>query len=156
MRAVYLKPTLSETRGEISHDKSIAGLHPEIIVTFSQYSAYPLLDRQYAIGHTFIIRCLFLTTTIWLQSSKYSKELKRTLEWRMRSNVLSFVYKSAPNEPNALMWGLDCKPALRHPQTVCILFAANQNLSVFCANTKRTKCPWCPWVSFARLRFVEN
>ncbi len=32
----------SGARGEISNDKSIAGLHPEIIVIFSRYSAYPL------------------------------------------------------------------------------------------------------------------
>ncbi len=57
---------------------------------------------------------------------------------------------SAPNvsptarEPNARMCGWDCEPALRHPQTVCIPFAANQNLSVFCMNTKRIGCIGCP------------
>ncbi len=45
--------------------KSIAGLHPKIIITFSQFSAHPLQDRQYAICYSFIIRCLFLPTTIW-------------------------------------------------------------------------------------------
>ncbi len=34
-------------------------------------------------------------------------------------------------EPNASMCGWDYEPALRHPQIVLILFAANQNLSVF-------------------------
>ncbi len=48
MGADYLKPTLKGKR-EISNGKSIAGLHPEISVIFSQYSAYLLQDRQYAI-----------------------------------------------------------------------------------------------------------
>ncbi len=38
----------------MSNDKSIAGLHPEIIVIFSQYSAYPLQDRQSAIFLSFV------------------------------------------------------------------------------------------------------
>ncbi len=46
-------------------------------------------------------------------------------------------------EPNARMCGRGCEPALRHPQTVCILFAEKQNLLVFCANTKRTGCAGC-------------
>ncbi len=48
-------------------------------------------------------------------------------------------------EPNVRMCGWDCKPVLRRPQTVCLPFAANQNLSVFCANTKRTGCVRCPF-----------
>ncbi len=59
-------------------------------------------------------------------------------------------------EPNACMCGRDCEPVLRHPRTVRILFAANQNLSLFCANTKRTGCASMHQVSFTRLRFVEN
>ncbi len=54
------------------------------------------------------------------------------------------------------MSGWDCKPALRHPQTVRIPFAANRNLLVFWANTKRTGCASMHWVSFVRLRFMEN
>ncbi len=34
-------------------------------VTFSQFSAHPLQDRQYAICHNFIIHRLFLPTTMW-------------------------------------------------------------------------------------------
>ncbi len=48
-------------------------------------------------------------------------------------------------EPNARMCGWDCKPALCHLRTVRILFAVNQNLSVFCAHTKRTGCAGCPF-----------
>ncbi len=48
-------------------------------------------------------------------------------------------------EPNAHMCGRDCEPVLRHLQTVCIPFAVNRNLSVFCANTKRTGCARCPF-----------
>ncbi len=33
-----------------------------------------------------------------------------------------------------------CGPVLRRPRLVRIPFAANQNLSVFCSNTKRTGC----------------
>ncbi len=61
MGAGYLKPTLRGKRG----NKSIAGLHPETIFIFSQYNAYPLQDREYAIFNTFIIRRLFLPTTMW-------------------------------------------------------------------------------------------
>ncbi len=64
METGYLKPTLGGKRG-ISNDKSIAGLHPEIIVIFSQYSAYPFQDKQYAICNTFIIHCLFFSTAMW-------------------------------------------------------------------------------------------
>ncbi len=39
-------------------------------------------------------------------------------------------------EPNACMCGWDCNPALRHLQTFCIPFAANQNLSVFLGEHK--------------------
>ncbi len=52
-------------RGEIYNDKSIAGLHPEIIFIFSQYSVYLLQDRQYAICNTFNICRLFLFTAMW-------------------------------------------------------------------------------------------
>ncbi len=48
-------------------------------------------------------------------------------------------------EPNASMCGQDCKPALRRPQMVHIPFTKNRNLSVFCANTKRTGCAGCPF-----------
>ncbi len=48
-------------------------------------------------------------------------------------------------EPNARMCGWDCKPALHCLRMVSIPFAANQNLSVFCANTKRTGCAGCPF-----------
>ncbi len=47
-------------------------------------------------------------------------------------------------EQNARMCGWDCEPALCHPRTVRIPFAANWNLSVFCANTKRIGCTECP------------
>ncbi len=47
-------------------------------------------------------------------------------------------------EPNARMCGQDCKPVLCHPRTVGISFATNQNLSVFRANTKKTRCAGCP------------
>ncbi len=59
-------------------------------------------------------------------------------------------------KPNARMCGWDCEIALRRPQTVCILFTTNQNLSVFCSNTKRTGCASMHWVSFIRLRFAKN
>ncbi len=87
--------------------------------------------------------------------------------------VLSLVYMSAPNgswttrkqfanqmcvcvdgtvnlrcaicEPNVRMCGWDCGPVLRHLRTVHIPFAANWNLLVFCANTKRTGCAGCPF-----------
>ncbi len=48
-------------------------------------------------------------------------------------------------EPNVQMCRWDCEPALHHPWMVCIPFAANQNLSVFCTNTKRTGCTRCPF-----------
>ncbi len=48
-------------------------------------------------------------------------------------------------EPNGRMCGRYCKSALRHPPMVCIPFAKNQNLSVFCPNTKRTGCAGCPF-----------
>ncbi len=48
-------------------------------------------------------------------------------------------------EPNARICGWDCKPVLHHPRTVCIPFAVNQNLLVFCMNTKRTGCAGCPF-----------
>ncbi len=67
------------------------------------------------------------------------------------SLLLSLVYTSAPNgsrivcEPNACMCGWDCEPMLCHLRTVCILFVTNRNLSVFCANIKRTGCAGCPF-----------
>ncbi len=48
-------------------------------------------------------------------------------------------------EPNARMCRWDCKPALHHLQMVRISFTTNRNLSVFCANTKRTGCVGCPF-----------
>ncbi len=48
-------------------------------------------------------------------------------------------------KPNARMFGWDCEPALCCPQTVCIPFTTNQNLSVFCANTKKIGCTRCPF-----------
>ncbi len=36
-----------------------------VIITFSQFIAHPLQNRQYAICHTFIICRLFFPTTIW-------------------------------------------------------------------------------------------
>ncbi len=36
-----------------------------VIIIFSQFSAHPLQDRQYAICHTFIIHPLFLLSSIW-------------------------------------------------------------------------------------------
>ncbi len=51
----------------------------------------------------------------------------------------------ANREPNAHMCGRDCEPVLPYLQTVRILFAVNRNLSVFCANTKRTGCAGCPF-----------
>ncbi len=64
MGAHYLKPTLASKRGNIQ-DKSIVGLHPQVIIIFSQFSAHPLQDRQYAICNTLIICCLFLPTAMW-------------------------------------------------------------------------------------------
>ncbi len=43
------------------------------------------------------------------------------------------------------MCGRDCKPALHHPRMARIPFPANRNLSVFCANTKKTGCAGCPF-----------
>ncbi len=43
------------------------------------------------------------------------------------------------------MCGHECEPALRCPQMVRIPFAVNQNLLVFCVNTKRTGCARCPF-----------
>ncbi len=48
-------------------------------------------------------------------------------------------------ELNACMCRRDCEPLLRHLRTVHISFAVNQNLSVFCANTKRTGNARCPF-----------
>ncbi len=48
-------------------------------------------------------------------------------------------------EPNACMCKWDCKSTLRLLRTVCIPFATNRNLSIFCANTKRTACTDCPF-----------
>ncbi len=48
-------------------------------------------------------------------------------------------------KPNAHMCRWDCEPALHHLRTVRILFAANQNLLVFYANTKRTAYTGCPF-----------
>ncbi len=64
-RSRLFEADTQEARGEISNDKSIAGFHPEVIVIFSQYSAYPLQDREYAICNTFIIRRLFLPIAMW-------------------------------------------------------------------------------------------
>ncbi len=47
------------------NDKSIAELHPEVIITLNLFSAHPLQDRQYAIYHTFIVHRLFLPTAVW-------------------------------------------------------------------------------------------
>ncbi len=47
-------------------------------------------------------------------------------------------------KPNARMCGRDCEPAWCHLRMARIPFATNQNLSVFCANTKRTECAGCP------------
>ncbi len=79
-------------------------------------------------------------------------------------NVKSRLHKCAEwfakhsqtvREPNARMCGWDCEPVPRRPRIVRITFTANQNLSVFCANTKRTgSSMYC--VSFARLRFKKN
>ncbi len=66
-------------------------------------------------------------------------------------DIFSLIYTSVLNgsqtvcKPNAYICGQDCVPALHHPRMVCISFAANQNLSVFCANTKRTGCAECPF-----------
>ncbi len=46
---------------------------------------------------------------------------------------------------NVCMCRRDCEPALRHSWMVHIPFAENRNLSVFCANTKRTGCTGCPF-----------
>ncbi len=54
-------------------------------------------------------------------------------------------------EPNTRMCGWDCEPALHHPWMVRISFAANRNLSVFCANTKRTGCAGCPFLALGVL-----
>ncbi len=51
----------------------------------------------------------------------------------------------ANREPNAHMCGRDCEPVLGYLQTVRIPFAVNQNLLVFCANTKRTGCTGYPF-----------
>ncbi len=48
-------------------------------------------------------------------------------------------------EPNAPMCRWDRKPVLRCPQTVCIPFTENKNLSVLWANTKRTGYAGCPF-----------
>ncbi len=48
-------------------------------------------------------------------------------------------------KPNVRMCGWDCEPALCRPRMVRIPLAANWNLSVCCANTKRTGCPRCPF-----------
>ncbi len=70
----------------------------------------------------------------------------------VRDYCLSTVHKASytrahqmVREPNARICGWDCDPVLRHLQTVCIPFAAKRNLSVFCANTKRTGCAGCPF-----------
>ncbi len=66
--------------------------------------------------------------------------------------IWSLVYTSTPNGlqtareqfPNQMCeW--DCKPALCRLRMVCITFAENRNLSVFCTNTKRTGCAGCPF-----------
>ncbi len=48
-------------------------------------------------------------------------------------------------EPNARMCGRDCELALRPMRMVRVPFATNQNLSVFCANTKKTGFAGCPF-----------
>ncbi len=48
-------------------------------------------------------------------------------------------------EPNARMCVRNCEPAPRYPQMIRIPFATNQNLSIFCANTKKTGCTRCPF-----------
>ncbi len=75
--------------------------------------------------------------------------IHKRAEWF--ANHSRMVYK-----PNACMCGWDCEPVLRHLWTVRIPFAVNQNLLVFCANTKRTGCASMHQVSSACLRFVEN
>ncbi len=47
-------------------------------------------------------------------------------------------------ESTARMCGWDCEPALCCLRTVCIPFATNWNLLVFCANTKGIGCAGCP------------
>ncbi len=47
-------------------------------------------------------------------------------------------------ESNVRMCGQDCEPVLHYLQMVCVPFTTNQNLSVFCANTKGIECTGCP------------
>ncbi len=54
------------------------------------------------------------------------------------------------------MCGWDCEPTLYHLRTVHIPFAMNQNLSVFCANTKGIECAKRHRVFRIHIRFVEN
>ncbi len=58
-------------------------------------------------------------------------------------------------EPNVRMCGWDCKPALRHLQTVRIP-CANQNLSVFCANTKGIGGTGCPVLPQIRRKLIYH
>ncbi len=61
------------------------------------------------------------------------------------SKALYIRARRMVRKPNVSMCGWDCEPMLRHPRTARLPFAANQNLSVFCANTKRTRCAGCPF-----------
>ncbi len=73
---------------------------------------------------------------------------KDNIKWVVRRYDYITSYTRARRmvrKPNGHMCGRDCKPVLRHPRTVRIPFVANQNLLVFCANTKRTGCAWCPF-----------
>ncbi len=84
---------------------------------------------------------------------KYPSSVNQALSLKKKlSNraLLSLVYTNAPNglqtacEPNANMCGWYCEPALCRMWMVRIPFAANQNLSCFCVNRKRSGCTGCP------------
>ncbi len=59
-------------------------------------------------------------------------------------------------EPNARICGRDCKPALRHLRMVRMPFAANQNLSFFCTNTKRIGCVGCTLLASGSWKINET
>ncbi len=72
---------------------------------------------------------------------------------RIHKHAEQFANRSQMvRKPNVCMCGRDCEPTLRHPRTVRVLFAENQNSSVFRLNTKRTRCTVYPFHASGVLR----
>ncbi len=94
------------------------------------YFRYPIILPHLIYRMIFLPKSVFpnlINRMIFLPKSIFPN-----LKPRMHRRAKWFANRSQMvGEPNARMCGWDCEPVLRHPQTVRIPFAANQNLSVF-------------------------